>query len=195
MAGQATGGGTVEKTAEHAAATANPHHASTEAAEGGLPQFEFQHWGGQIAYLLVLFVILYLLMSRVFTPRIRKIWDERSRTISDALASAKQVQAEAAAQAEAARAALNEARANAQRTAADAKAKAQAEARARQDALEAELSGKLAEAETRIRASRDAAMGSVSQVASETAAAIVEKLTGAAAPEGAIASALAQQNG
>lgn len=171
------------------------NHAATESAEGGLPQFEFQHWGGQIAYLLVLFVILYLLMSRVFTPRIRKIWDERSRTISDALASARLVQAEAAAQADAARSALNEARASALRTADEAKAKAAAESRARQEVLEAELSAKLSKAEARIRGSRDAAMASVGQVASETASAIVEKLTGAAAPEGAIASALAQHNG
>ena len=195
MAGQAIGGGTVEKTAENAAATAGPHHAATEAAEGGLPQFEFQHWGGQIAYLLILFVLLYLLMSRLFVPRMRKVFDERARTISEALSSAKQVQAEAAAQAEAARQALNDARAHAQRTAADAKAKVAAEAKARQDALEAELSAKLGQAEDRIRASRDAAMSSVGQVASDTAAAIVEKLTGAAAPEGALSAALAQHQG
>jgi len=194
----AQGAITVEKTAENAAATANPHHAVTEAAEGegpssGLPQFEFQHWGGQIAYLLILFAILYVLMSRVFAPRIRKIFDEREKTIGGAIASAKQVQAEAAAQAEAARQALGEARATAQKTAADAKAKADAEAKAQKDALEAELATKLAAAEASIRAARDAAMGNVGAVATDTAKAIVEKLTGAPAPAGAVEAVLAKQ--
>lgn len=187
---------TAERAAENDAAHLGQNQTSATAEpSAGLPQFQFQHWGGQIAYLLILFAILYVLMARVFAPRVRKIFDERARTIGDALSSARQVQAEAAAQAEAARAALNEARAQAQRSAADAKAKAQAEAKARQDALEAELNGKLTVAETRIRASRDAAMVSVGQVASDTAAAIVEKLTGAPAPDGAISTALAQHNG
>src|SRR5437016_3770012 len=81
----------------------------------------------QIAYLLILFAILYVLMSRVFAPRIRKIFDEREATIGGAIASAKQVQAEAAAQAAAAKGALAEARSKAQRTALDAKAKVEAE--------------------------------------------------------------------
>ena len=62
---------------------------STEQASSGLPQFQFQHWPGQIAYLLILFAILYILMARVFAPRIRKIFDERETTISGALASSR----------------------------------------------------------------------------------------------------------
>jgi F-type H+-transporting ATPase subunit b len=151
---------------------------SSEAPSGGLPQFEFQHWPGQIVYLIFLFVILYILMSTVFGPRIRRIFDAREKTISGAIASAKQVQAEAAAQAEAARQALADARARALKTAADARAKADAEAKARQAELEAELHEKLAVAEAGIRATRDTAMANVSAVAAETAQAILEKLTG-----------------
>ena len=159
-----------------------PTHAGTEvpAASGGLPQFEFQHWAGQIAYLLVLFAILYVLMARVFAPRIRKVFDERARTISEALTSARAVQREADAQAAAARKALDDARAAAQRTAADAKAKAAAESLARQTALSSELSDKLILAEAGIRRARDEAMTSVSAIASDAASAIVDKLTGLA---------------
>ncbi len=187
-------------TAERAAETdatnlGKPTTESTEQASSGLPQFQFQHWPGQIAYLVVLFAILYVLMSRVFAPRIRKIFDEREKTIGGAIASAKAVQAEAAAQAQAARQALADARASAQKTAADAKAKAQAEAKARQDELEAELSTRLGAAETSIRAARDAAMSNVSAVASDTALAIVEKLTGAPATGEQVSAALANLQG
>ena len=82
-------------------------HATTEAAHGGehesggLPQFEFQHWFGQIVYLIFLFAILYWLIAKVFAPRMRRVFDERSSTIATAVETARQVQAEAAGQAEA----------------------------------------------------------------------------------------------
>jgi hypothetical protein len=48
-------------------------HAGTAPAEhgggGGLPQFDFQYWGGQIVWLLLIFSVLYFLMARVFIPR------------------------------------------------------------------------------------------------------------------------------
>ncbi|RYF93195.1 MAG: hypothetical protein EON95_09785 [Caulobacteraceae bacterium] len=164
------------------AATAGDTHASTAAEHGsaGLPQFEFQHWAGQIAWLLILFVILYVLMARVFTPRLRKVLDERTNTIAGALDQARKVQEEANAQAAQAQADLAEARAKSHKLATDARAKATAEAQARQAAEDAKLADKMAEAETRIRASRDAAMAHVATIASDTASAIVEKLTGAA---------------
>src|SRR4051812_19947315 len=91
---------------------------TAEAHSAGLPQFQIQHWGGQIGYLLILFVVLYVLVSKVYAPKIRRIFDERAQAITGALASAKQVQAEAAAQSAAAEQALSDARAKATATAA-----------------------------------------------------------------------------
>lgn len=159
-------------------------------SEGGLPQFEFEHWGGQIVWLLVLFVILYLLFWRVFAPRLRRVIDERAATIAAAVEQARKVQTEAEGQAAAAQAELAEARGKAQRLAADARAKAAGEAAERQAAEDAKLAEKLGEAEARIRATRDAAMAHVGQIASETAGAIIEKLTGKAPAKGEIDTAL-----
>ncbi len=169
-------------------------HATTEAAHGGeheaggLPQLEFQHWFGQIVYLVFLFVILYWLIARVFAPRMRRVFDERASTISTAVETARQVQAEAAGQAEAAKAEVEQARAAARSTAAAAKARVTDEANARAEAEEAVVAARIAEAETAIGKTRDAAMSNVSAIASDTAAAIVERLTGKA-PTGAEAAA------
>lgn len=187
----------VERAAENDAKTIAQPAATTGAAQesAGLPQFQFQHWPGQIAYLLILFAILYFLMSRVFTPRIRKVFDERASTIADALSTARSVQAEAASQAEAGRKALAEARSKAQKTALDAKAKSAAEAAERQGAQEAQLHARLAEAEAAIRVSRDKALGEVRGIASEAASAIVEKLTGTKASDAAVTAALTELQG
>lgn len=164
-----------------AAHGADATHASTtteHSSGGGVPQFEFQHWGGQIAYLLVLFAILYVLISRVFAPRMRKVIDERADTIKGALDAARQVQAEAGDQARAAAAEVADARAQTQRLAAEARAKAAAESAERSAVSDAEVAAKVAEAEVRITAMRDAAMANVGAIAEDTAKAIVEKLTG-----------------
>ena len=160
-------------------------HAETatpaEHGSGGLPQFQFEHWAGQIGYLLILFVILYVLVSKVFAPRLRKVMDERADTISNAVATARQVQAEAAGQAAEAQAEVAKARADARAMAAAAKARVTEEANARQAAEEAVVNARIAEAEAAIAKTRDAAMTNVSTIAADTTAAMVERLTGKAA--------------
>jgi F-type H+-transporting ATPase subunit b len=161
-------------------------HATTEAAHGGehesggLPQFEFQHWFGQIVYLIFLFAILYFLIAKIFAPRMRRVFDERSSTISTAVDTARQVQAEAAGQAVEAKREVEEARAASRATAAAAKSRVTEEANARAAEEEAVVNARIAEAETAIGKTRDAAMTNVSTIASDTAAAIVERLTGKA---------------
>ena len=158
---------------------------------GGLPQFRTEYWGAQILWLLILFGALYLLLSRVFIPRLRKVRDDRDHAINGAIEDARRVRREADSQAEAARQEMADARAAAQAAAAQAKTRANAEAADRTAAQEADLAKKLDAAEARIRASRDAAMQSVRGVASGAAAAIVEKLTGQGASEAELDAALA----
>ena len=161
-------------------------HATTEHASGGehesggLPQFEFQHWFGQIVYLIFLFALLYWLMAKVFVPRLRGVIDQRAATIADAVQTARQVQAEAAGQAAAAKAEVEAARASSRSTAAAAKARVTDAANARAAEEEAVVNARIAEAETAIGKTRDAAMTNVASIASDTAAAIVERLTGKA---------------
>jgi F-type H+-transporting ATPase subunit b len=157
---------------------------------GGLPQFKFEYWGGQIVWLVLIFVVLYLAISRIFVPRLRRALDDRARTISESIEEARLVQAEAAAQTAAAEAEIEEARARARRTAAEAKAKVAAEIAARQAEEDARLQVKTDEAEARIRKTRDKAMKNVRQIASDTTQALVEKLTGEPADAAAVEAAL-----
>ena len=156
------------------------HAASGEHESGGLPQFEFQHWFGQIVYLIFLFAILYWLIAKVFAPRMRRVFDERETTISTAIATARQVQAEAAGQAEAAKAEVEKARADSRAASVAAKARVTDAANKRAAEEEAVVNARIAEAETAIGKTRDAAMTNVATIAADTAAAIVERLTGKA---------------
>ena len=155
----------------------------------GLPQLDFQWWPGQIVWLLIVFVITLLFVRLFAAPRVGGTIDAREDKITGDIADARRLKEEAEAQAQAAAAETAQARAAAQRVAADARAKAQAEVAAKLAAEEAKLAEKAAVAEARISKARDAAMANVATIASETAGAIVGKLTGKTATAAELASA------
>lgn len=181
------------------AADAAGHAGTSEVAghgggeSGGLPQFKFEYWGGQIVWLLLIFAVLYVLLAKVFVPRLRKVLDLRAETIAAAVNQARQVQTEAEAQAQAAREEVAQARNQARSTTAEAKARAAAELSKTQAAEDERLAAELATAETRIRDMRDRAMGNVETIARDTAQAMVSKLTGQAASASEIDTAFARR--
>jgi F-type H+-transporting ATPase subunit b len=158
---------------------------------GGLPQFDQSWWPGEMAWFAVIFLAVFILMAKVFVPRISGAITEREERISGDIARARALKEQAEAQSAAADAEIAQARAQAQKVAADAKAKAQAEASTRQASEEAKLNETLAKAEADIRASRDEAMSHVQEIAADTARAIVEKLSGQPASAADVAQALA----
>ena len=167
-------------------------HATTAPAEtgsGGLPQFDLAQWPGQMVWMLIIFGVMFALFSRVFVPGIGGAIAEREDRISGDVGEARRLRDEADAQAAAAAAETTQARAQAQKLALDAKAKAHADAAKREAAEEARLAATLARAEAAISATRERAMGSVREIAADTAQAIVEKLTGVTATAGELKAA------
>jgi len=166
--------------------------AHTEAPEGhsGFPPFQSEHFPSQLLWLAVSFVLLYALMSRIALPRIGAIFAERSKRIADDLAAAQRFKEQSEAANAAYQKALAEARNRAQAIAAETRERQAAEAETANKQLEGQLHEKLAAAERSIAATRATAMGNVSNIAAETAAAIVERLIGTAPSQQDVAAAL-----
>ena len=166
----------------------------TEApASSGLPQFDSTWWAGEIVWFCVIFAVVLFLMAKVFVPRVSGTIAAREDRISGDIGRAREMKQQAEVQAAEAEAEMAQARARAQKLAAEAKARVQADASARQAAEEERLGKTLAEAEAAIRTSRDEAMGHVSDIAADTALAIVEKLTGKPASTQEVTRALAHR--
>jgi len=163
--------------------------AEGHAAAGGLPQFDFYWWPGQIAWFLIIFVAMLLFMRLFAAPKVGGTIEAREGKIAGDIAEARRMKEEADAQAAAAAAEAAQARAAAQKLAAEARAKAQAEIAARLAEEEAKLAASGAEAESRIARARDAAMAHVATIGADTAQAIVEKLTGRSATAAELAAA------
>ncbi|MDP6217734.1 MAG: F0F1 ATP synthase subunit B' [Alphaproteobacteria bacterium] len=144
----------------------------------GLPQLDIATWPSQLFWLVVLFGAGYLVMSRMITPRIGNVLEQRGRTIQDDLNRAKEAEAEAQTMKAEFEASLDDARTKA----ADAAQKAMSEAKAKAEESEAELSAKLAKktkaAETKLAKIRDEALANINEVASEITQDAVKAVTG-----------------
>ena len=128
---------------------ATPTHESTQppahaGGGGGLPQFDPAWWPGEIVWFTIIFVVVLVLMAKVFVPRVGGAIAEREDRISGDISRARSLKEQAEAQAQAAEAEMAQARARSQKVAAEAKARVQAEAAARQAAEEATLAQSLA---------------------------------------------------
>ena len=59
-------------------------------AEAGMPQLDPKYWASQAFWLLIIFSLLYLSVSKFFIPMIKNNLDDRERKIKDCLDDAKQ---------------------------------------------------------------------------------------------------------
>ena len=157
---------------------------------GGFPPFQKETFASQFVWLVLVFVALYLLMSRVALPRIGSILEERRQRIEADLAAAQRLKDESDAAIAAYEKALADARGRAQTLANEMRAKQAAAAEARRKEVDSKLNARIAEAEKIIAQTQAAAMTNVRSIATEAAAAIVERLTGAAPTSQDVAAAV-----
>lgn len=165
----------------------------TEAPGGhkpGFPPFQKDTFASQLVWLVIAFVALYLLISRIAVPRIGGIFEERTARIEGDLAAAQRLKAESEAALGAYEKSLADARNNAQAIAGETRDKLNAQAEERRKALEAELNVKLADAEKQIAKTKSDAMTNVRGIAVEAASAIVERLIGTAPAAPAVTAAV-----
>jgi F-type H+-transporting ATPase subunit b len=150
---------------------------------GGFPPFESSTFASQLVSLVIAFVALYLIVSRIALPRVGGVIDARQAALDGDLAEAQKLKDESAAALAAYEAELAAARSRAQAIGAETRDKLSAAAEAERKTLEERLSAKLAEAEKTIASTRTAAMSNVKSIATDAATAIVQQLTGVA-PDG-----------
>ena len=151
---------------------------AAEGGHGGFPPMDAHTFPSQIFWLVIFFGLLYLLMSKVALPKMAAVLDKRHKAIEGDLAKASALKHETEAAIQHYEKSLADARANAQGIATETRAKIADEIETERSALEKTLSTKLAEADSRISATKAKAMQDVHEVAAETAAEIVSELTG-----------------
>ena len=189
MADEATAGHGAAPTG-HAAAPLEPGPAGGPGVEGfeegvhaaehggGLPQLDALTFPSQIFWLIVTFAVLYYLLSKRALPRVGDILEARQERIAADLDRAAQLRGEAEEALRQHQAVVAEAQAKAAAAINATQDRLAAEAAQRQAQVDVELQHKLAEAEARIGAAKDAALNQIQNVAAEVAQAAVRRLAG-----------------
>jgi len=169
-----------------AAAEAETHQ------KAGLPQLDTSTFASQIFWLAVSFLLLFWLFKTKALPRVGEVLESRQDRIAADLDRATKLREEA----EAALVRYQQVVADAQRKAsgqiAATRERLIAENTARQAELDAELAGKVEDAEKRIEAARVAALTDLHAVAIEVAQAATARLIGGDVPREKAQAALAE---
>ncbi|HEY4042074.1 MAG TPA: F0F1 ATP synthase subunit B' [Rhodopila sp.] len=163
----------------------------------GMPQLDFKTplTLSQVVWGAIIFVVLYVLLSRSGLPLVASVLEERATKIAGDLEEARSAKASADAGMEEAEQATAKARAESQAAINAALEEAKRAAATHAEAMNARLEKQLQESEAQIARARASAMSALRQIASETAATVVTRLAGAAPDprrlDGAIDAALA----
>ena len=167
---------------------------ATTAEHGGehhtFPPFDPATFGSQLFWLVILFGLLYALMSRLAIPRIGSILENRDRKIAGDLEEAARMKEASDAAVAAHEQALAEARQNAHSIAQKARDAGKAEASADRTRTEAGLNAKLSAAEAEIAKVKSQALAGVDAIARDAVEAIVEALVGTKVEKAQVASAV-----
>jgi F-type H+-transporting ATPase subunit b len=171
---------------------ATPAHtgATPPGASSVFPPFDATTFPSQLLWFTLTFGLLYWLMAKVALPRVAEILDARSNRIADELAAAERLRSESEEAGAAYERSLAEARAKAKGIAQETRDALMADSDAKRKELEAQLAQRIADSEQTISARTAEAMASVRGIAADTAAAIVERLTGQAPDRRAVEAAL-----
>jgi F-type H+-transporting ATPase subunit b len=159
-------------------ATTNSHTEAPGGHKAAFPPFARETFASQLFWLVLCFILLYLLVSRLALPRVGSILEARRGRIAADFAEATRLKDQTDVALSDYEKSLIAARTRAQSIATETRERLNGEAEQSRKALEEQLNAKLAEADRAIATSRTAAMTNVRSIAVEAASAIVTQLIG-----------------
>lgn len=160
--------------------------------QGGanFPPFDSTSFPSQLLWLAITFGIFYYLMSKVALPRIGSVLEDRRDRIEGDLAEAERLKRETDAAIANYEQALAEARQKAHGIAQETRDKLNRSVEDKRTKEEAKLVKQLGEAEERIDGIKTAALAQVSDIAADTAEAVIDSLVAGVASRDEIAGAV-----
>jgi F-type H+-transporting ATPase subunit b len=147
-------------------------------ASSNFPPFDTTTFAPQLIWLAITFGFLYLFLSRVALPPIADMISARNDRIKADLTEAERLKTETDTAIANYEKALSDAKAKAGAIAGETRNKLSAEVDKERAAVEAILAKKTLDAEKRINETKTKALSGISDIAADTANAIVSKLTG-----------------
>ena len=148
------------------------------AAEAGMPQLDPTYWLSQSFWLILIFLVLYLSLSKFFIPKIKNNLDDREKKINDNLNEAKELSELADKKNLDYESEISNAKKEVIRIIAESKKQLDKNIAKKKEQFEKELEKEVKKAEKDIMDLKNVSSKSVNTIAEEISAKIIENLTG-----------------
>ena len=147
-------------------------------AEVGMPQLDPTYWASQAFWLVFIFTLLYLALSKLFIPKIKESIDDRENKIKDDLDEAQKLKLIAEEKLKEYEATIENTKKEVQKIIFESKNKLNAEIQNKKKEFEKEIEVEVKKTEQEIRSLKKESLDSIMVISEEITSKIIEKIAG-----------------
>ena len=148
------------------------------AAEAGMPQLDPTYWASQAFWLILIFTLLYLTLSKIFIPKIKESIDDRENKIKDDLDEAQKLKLIAEEKLKEYETTIENAKKEVLKVIFDSKNQLSSEIQSKKKGIEKEIEKELKNAEKEIEILKRDSLTNISIISEEMASKVVEQVSG-----------------
>ncbi len=148
------------------------------AAEAGMPQLDPKYWASQAFWLIIIFLSIYILISRIFIPKIKSNIDVRESKIRKDLEEAKTFREEAEKKLKAYKDLMESAKVDAKKILSESSQKLNEDMQAKKNKIQKEIEQETRNAEKEIQKFKSEALNKVNAISEEIVSTIVKDIFG-----------------
>ena len=148
------------------------------AAEAGMPQLNPEDWASQAFWLIIIFLSIYILISRIFIPKIKSNIDMRESKIRKDLEEAKTFREEAEKKLKAYKDLMESAKVDAKKILSESSQKLNEDMQAKKNKIQKEIEQETRNAEKEIQKFKSESLNKVNTISEEIVSTLVKDIFG-----------------
>ena len=148
------------------------------AAEAGMPQLDPKYWASQAFWLILVFTILYISISKFFLPKIKDNLDNRDNKIKEDLDSANKFKEQSEIRLKEYLTILDNAKKDVTKIHLDSKNILIKDIQNKKDSIEKEIEREINKAQKEITELKNSSISSIQNISKDTASNIIERISG-----------------
>ena len=161
-------------------------------AEAGMPQLDPTYWASQAFWLILVFTVLYISVSKFYLPKIKNNLDARENKIKDDLDDANKFKDLSEKKLKEYEQSIEKAKKDVLKIYLDAKSKLDKDIQTKKDSMEKEIESEILKANKEIIEIKKNSISSVQKISENIAANIIENISGDKLNESSIKAAVEQ---
>ena len=164
------------------------------AAEAGMPQLDPTYWASQAFWLILIFTLLYLALSKLFIPKIKESIDDRENKIKDDLDETQKIKKLAEQKLKEYELSIDDTKKEVQKIIFESKKKLNLEIQVKKKKFEKEIELEIKNAEKEIKILKTDSLKNISTISEEMASKVIEQISGEPMNQSSIKAAILESS-